>query len=73
MCVENHEEIILDGHIIAPAIGCAGDGKICWCVRVWRNNAAGVTDGLRISPLADAERKTIGRVSAHARRATSII
>jgi hypothetical protein len=61
--VQNHKKIILDGHIVAPAIGRAGDGKISRGFRVRRHNAAGVADGLRISALADAERKTIGRIA----------
>src|ERR1017187_3708982 len=61
--VENHKKIILDGHIVAPAVGRAGDGKICRGFRVGRHNAAGIADGLRISPFANAERKTIGRIT----------
>src|SRR5665647_2169024 len=61
--VENHKEIILDGHIVARAVGRAGDGKISRGFRVGRHNAAGIADGLRISPFADAERKSIGRVA----------
>ncbi len=63
MRVQNHKEVVLDGHIVAPAIGCAGDGEISGSFRVWRHNAAGVADGLRISALADAERKSIWRVA----------
>ena len=63
MRVKNHKEVVLDGHIVAPAVGCAGDGEISRGFGMWRDNATGVADGLRISPFADAERKPIRRIA----------